>query len=155
MDFLCQRKEEWHSLFLSTLLSISPGHLEEKKCACGTDPEVRRETSFAPLNSEGRKQEALHGDGAEPPLGRAVLFFSLTLCLIKDPARKTEPLPQAPCLSQEQRCETILTATAKCLHHARQWVSAQPSFMFLGGMNDFHPHFTASLECLVSEPLTP
>ena len=91
---------------------------------------------------------------AEPPLGRAVLF-SLTLSVIKDQAQKTEPLPQVPCLSQEQRQETILTATVKCLHHARRWVRTQPSLMFLGGMNDFHPHFTASLECLVSEPLTP
>lgn len=79
---------------------------------CGTDPEVRRVTSFAPLNSEGRKQEALHGNGVESPLGRAVLFFSLPLCLIKDPVQKTEPLPQVPRLSQEQRQETILTATA-------------------------------------------
>ena len=139
---------------LSQYSSKHPQATWRKKSVRVALTEVRRVTSFAPLNSEGRKQEALHGDGAESPLGRAVLFFSLTLCLIKDPVQKTEPLPQVPCLSQEQRQETILTATAKCLHHARQWVSAQPSLMFLGGMNDFHPHFTASLECLVSELLT-
>lgn len=128
---------------------------------CGTDPEVRRVTSFAPLNSEGRKQEALHGNGVESPLGRAVLFFSLPLCLIKCSAETVQCRNSAENRASASGPTPLSGAETGnnpysycCLHHARRWVSAQPSLMFLGGVNDFHPHFTASLECLVSEPLT-
>ena len=88
---LTLRKEEWHSLFLSTLLSIPRPPGQKKKCVCGTDPEVRRETSFTPLSPGGRKQEALCGDG------RSLLWDGLSCSPWPSPWSRIQRRKQSPC----------------------------------------------------------
>lgn len=96
---------------------------------CGTDWGSKGKPALAPVNPEGRKQEALLGDRGEAILRDGLSCYLLILSLIKNARVWFRCRQQSPCgnshtplkirdlIMCKEECLWLLTP--KCLHHAQ------------------------------------